>query len=102
MALVCSASSGSWANPSWPASELRDTTGNATLMVFPLTPRDEVLALLTGVGWAAKAVAAWLPRTAPARARVSAARAVHLVVAGCPTTRPARSAVLLVRLWWNF
>ena len=50
MALVCSPNSASWAKPSLPASELRDTTGNTTLMVWSVTPRDEVLALPTGVG----------------------------------------------------
>ena len=52
MALVCSPNSGSSAKPSWPASELRDTTGNTTLMVLPTIPRVDVLALLTGDGWA--------------------------------------------------
>ncbi len=48
MASVCSPNSTSEANPSLPASELRDTTGNTTLMLFALTPLDEVLAWLTG------------------------------------------------------
>ena len=50
MALVCSPNSASEANPSLPASELRDTTGKTTLMRGLVTPRDEVLAVLTGLG----------------------------------------------------
>ena len=50
MALVCSLYSTSPAKPSWPARELRDTTGNTTLMLSLVTPRDEVLAWLGGVG----------------------------------------------------
>jgi hypothetical protein len=40
------------AKPSCPASELRDTTGKATLMLWAVTPRVEVLAELTGDGFA--------------------------------------------------
>ena len=50
MALVCSPNSASEANPSWPASELRDTTGKTTLIVLPVIPRVEVQAELTGLG----------------------------------------------------
>src|SRR5271155_3407006 len=53
MALVCSPNSASSAKPSWPASELSDTSGKTTLMVFPTIPRVDVLALLTGDGSAA-------------------------------------------------
>ncbi len=50
MAWFCSANSGSWANPSRPANELSDTTGKATLMLSFVTPRVEVLAVLTEEG----------------------------------------------------
>jgi len=50
MALVCSPYSASSANPSFPARELSDTSGKTTLMLFAVTPRDEVLAELTGEG----------------------------------------------------
>ncbi len=50
MAWFCSPNSGSWANPSRPASELSDTTGKTTLMLSLVTPRLEVLAVLTEEG----------------------------------------------------
>src|SRR5580704_9639096 len=49
MAAVSSLNSLSVENPKRPASLLTATTGNTTLMVFPLTPRVLVLAALTGV-----------------------------------------------------
>ena len=53
MALVCSPYSASSAKPSRPASELSETTGKTTLMLLSVTPRLEVLAVLTGDGDAA-------------------------------------------------
>src|SRR5580704_5313631 len=49
MDAVCSLNSLSGANPKRPASLLTATTGNTTLMVFPLIPRVLVLAALMGV-----------------------------------------------------
>src|SRR5271165_2087686 len=50
IAFVCSPNSASAANPSRPASELRDTVGKTTLMLSPVTPRLDVLAVLTEEG----------------------------------------------------
>ncbi len=49
IAFSCSPNSASSAKPSFPASELSETTGKTTLISFDVTPRLEVLAELTDV-----------------------------------------------------
>ena len=80
MALVCSPYSASWANPSWPASELRETTGKATLMVEPVTPRDEVLASFTGTGEAPATTGGMPTSVVPSRAATATAPPINRLV----------------------
>ncbi len=93
MALVCSPNSASWANPSLPASELRDTTGNTTLMACSVTPRDDVLALPTEVGPEPEPPEDWSV-DAPAPGVLDGAVATHTPV-------PTRTAATMarVRIW---
>ncbi len=95
MALVCSPNSTSAANPSLPASELRATTGKTTLMVCLVTPRDEVLAELTGLGPAGPPLppvgCTWV---APGAEEADGDVATHTVV---PTMTAPTSTT--VRIW---
>ena len=84
IAFVCSPYSTSVAKPSFPASELRFTIGNTTLMEVAVTPRVLVLAFDTGVGW----VAATAAPAAPAPpGTLEGARSIH-------RTRPTITATI--------